>query len=57
MKFKDVALWLILGFVFVAVLTHAYGFSLAAGTLFGGVNNLGKTLEGQGIASGGTKTR
>ena len=57
MKFKDVFLWLVIGFVFIGVLTHAYGFSLAAGTVFGGVNKLGKTLEGQGIASGGTKVR
>lgn len=32
-------------FAFVAVLTHASGFSTAAGSLFGGVNNLGKTIE------------
>jgi hypothetical protein len=57
MKFKDVFLWLIIGFVFIGVLTHAYGFSLAAGTLFSGTNTLGKTLEGQGSASGGTKVR
>lgn len=56
-KFVNIALWLIVGFVFIGVLTHAYGFSLAAGTLFSGTNNLGKTLEGQGISSGGTKTR
>lgn len=57
MKFKDVFLWLIIGFVFIGVLTHAYGFSLAAGTLFSGTNTLGKTLEGQGVASGGTKVK
>lgn len=55
MKARDVILWLILGFVFVAVLTHAAGFATAAGTLFTGTNNLGKTLEGQGISSGGQK--
>lgn len=43
-------------FLVVAILTHAYGFSLAAGTIYGGTNALGKTLEGQGISSGGTKT-
>lgn len=42
---------------FIGVITHAYGFSLAAGTLFTGVNSLGKTLEGGNIASGGTKVR
>lgn len=36
-----------LGTIFVAVMTHAKNFSLAAGTLFTGVNNLGKTLEGR----------
>lgn len=45
------------GFIFVAVLTHAYGFSLAAGTLFSGLNQTGTTLEGGRIASGGTKVR
>jgi hypothetical protein len=48
---------LIVLFAAVAVLTHAYGFSLAAGTLFSGLNTLGGTLEGGNIASGGTKTR
>ncbi len=33
-----------LGAIFVAVLTHAKGFSLAAGTLFTGVQGLGSTL-------------
>lgn len=48
---------LILLFAGVAVLTHAYGFSLAAGTMFQGLQGLGGTLEGGNIASGGTKTR
>lgn len=48
---------LIVLFAGVAVLTHAYGFSLAAGTMFQGLNTLGSTLEGGTIASGGTKTR
>jgi len=56
-KLKDAVLWLVIGFVFIGVLTHAYGFSLAAGTLFSGTNALGKTLSGQGTASGGTKVR
>lgn len=45
------------GFIFVAVLTHAAGFSTAAGTLFTGVNTLGGTLEGRGMASGGQKVK
>jgi hypothetical protein len=57
MKLKDIVLWAVIGFVFIGVLTHAYGFSLAAGTLFSGTNTLGKTLEGQGVSSGGTKVR
>ncbi len=36
-----------LGAIFFAVLTHAAGFSQAAGTLTGGVNTLGRTLEGR----------
>lgn len=55
MKFKDIALWLVIGFVFIGVITHANGFATAAGTLFSGTNTLGKTLEGQGVASGGQK--
>jgi hypothetical protein len=45
---------LLLCFLAVAVLTHAYGFSLAAGTLFTGLNSLGTSLEAGGISSGGT---
>jgi hypothetical protein len=52
MKLKDVVLWLIIGFVFIGVLTHAYGFATAAGTLFSGTNTLGKTLEGSGSTAG-----
>lgn len=36
-----------LGSIFLAIMTHAKGFSLSAGTLFTGVNNMGKTLEGR----------
>lgn len=56
-KFWKVVTIVFVGFIFVAVLTHAYGFSLAAGTLFGGTSKLGSTLEGGRIASGGTKMR
>lgn len=35
-----------LGTIAIAVLTHAKGFSMAAGTVFTGVNSLGRTLEG-----------
>lgn len=55
MKFRDVVLWLVIGFVFIGVLTHAQGFATAAGTLFAGTNTLGKTLEGQGMTSGTQK--
>jgi hypothetical protein len=41
-----------LGFIFVAVLLHARGFALAAGTLFSGVNSLGQTLEARGYKAG-----
>lgn len=39
-----------LGAIFLAVMTHAAGFSTAAGTLFTGVQGLGTTLEGAGTA-------
>jgi hypothetical protein len=42
-----------IGSLFVLVVTHARGFSTAAGTLFTGVNNLGTTLTGQRIKNGG----
>jgi hypothetical protein len=38
---------LFLGSIFVAVLLNAKGFSLAAGTLFTGLNNSAKTLQGR----------
>ena len=38
--------------IFVAVMTHATGFSKAAGTLFTGVNTLGTTLEAGNIKAG-----
>lgn len=36
-----------LGFIGMGVLLHAKQFSTAAGTLIGGTNTLGKTLEGR----------
>lgn len=44
--------WMILTLFFLgaigfAILTHAGGFATAAGTLFSGVNTMGKTLEGR----------
>lgn len=41
-----------LGSIFVAVMTHATGFSKAAGSVFTGVNNLGQTLEAGNIKAG-----
>jgi hypothetical protein len=41
-----------LGAIFVAVMTHATGFSKAAGTVFTGVNTLGTTLEAGNIKAG-----
>lgn len=41
-----------LGAMFLAVMTHAKGFSTAAGTLFTGVNTLGGTLAGGNIKQG-----
>jgi hypothetical protein len=57
--FKNIGFWgvvmfIFIGFVVVAILTHASGFSSAAGTLFTGVNGLGETLEGN--SAGNTRT-
>ena len=41
-----------LGAIFVAVMTHAAGFSTAAGTLFTGVNSVAGTLEAGNIKAG-----
>jgi len=41
-----------LGAIFVAVMTHAAGFSTAAGTLFTGVNSVAGTLEAGNITAG-----
>jgi len=41
-----------LGAIFVAVMTHAAGFSKAAGTLFTGLNSMGTTLEAGNIKQG-----
>jgi hypothetical protein len=49
-KFWKVILYLLLIFAFVAVLTHAAGFSQAAGSLFTGFNTLGTTIETGGTA-------
>jgi hypothetical protein len=38
---------LFLLFFFIGVLRNAKGFSQVAGTLFGGTNQLGRTLEGR----------
>lgn len=50
--FKNMGFWgiitlIFIGFIFVAVMTHASGFASAAGTLFTGVNGIGSTLEGK----------
>ena len=42
-----IVLVLFLLFFFIGVMRNAKGFSVAAGTLFGGVNTLGHTLEGR----------
>ena len=38
---------LFLLFFFIGIMRNAKGFSSAAGTMFSGVNTLGKTLEGR----------
>jgi len=51
-KFWKVLTLFFIGAIFVAVMTHATGFSKAAGTLFTGVNSLGSTLEAGSNKSG-----
>lgn len=58
--FRDETFWgwatvALLFFLVIGIITHAYGFSLAAGTLFQGFQGLGTSLEAGNIQSGGTK--
>lgn len=54
-NFWKVLTLVFLGAIFVAVMTHAAGFSAAAGTLFSGVNGISQTLTGGGLTAGSTK--
>jgi hypothetical protein len=47
-QFWKIATYVLLIFAFVAVLTHAAGFSTASGSLFGGLTGLGNTIIGTG---------
>ena len=49
--FKIITLFF-LGAIFVAVMTHAKGFSTAAGTVFTGLNSMGTTLEAGNVKAG-----
>lgn len=51
-NFWKVLTLIFLGAIFVAVMTHAHGFSQAAGTLFTGVNGIAGTLEAGSIKQG-----
>jgi hypothetical protein len=51
-QFFKVLTLFFLGTIFVAVMTHATGFSKAAGTIFTGINGLGTTLEAGNIKQG-----
>lgn len=49
--FKNMGFWgiislVIVGFIILGILTHAKGFSSAAGTLFTGFNGIGESLSG-----------
>jgi hypothetical protein len=50
-SFGGIVALVIVGFIILAVLTHAKGFASSAGTLFTGMNGLGETLSGQGTGS------
>lgn len=51
-EFFNIVTLFFIGTLVVLVVTHAKGFSTAAGTVFTGVNNLGTTLTGQRIKAG-----
>jgi hypothetical protein len=51
-KFWSILTLVFLGAIFVAVMTHAQGFSQAAGTMFTGVNGIATTLEAGNIKQG-----
>lgn len=51
MSFGGIIALLIVGFIILAVLTHASGAASAFGTLFTGVNGIGETLSGSSSAS------
>lgn len=46
---------LLVFFVVMGIILHAYNFAVAAGTLFTGVQGLGSTLEAPGTAAGQKK--
>lgn len=47
-QFWKTATYVLLIFAFVAALANAAGFASGAGTLFGGLSGLGKTIIGTG---------
>lgn len=51
-QFWKIMTIIFVGFLVVLVVTHAKGFSTAAGSLFSGVNMLGGTLSGKGVTAG-----
>jgi hypothetical protein len=50
-SFGSIVALVIVGFIILAVLTHASGAASAFGTLFTGVNGIGETLSGQSSAT------
>jgi hypothetical protein len=50
MTFSGVVALIVVGFIILAVLTHAHGAASAFGTLFTGANGIGETLSGQSTA-------
>lgn len=51
-NFWKVLTLVFLGAIFLAVMTHAKGFSTAAGTVFTGINGIASTLSGGNIKQG-----
>ncbi len=50
-SFGSIVALIVVGFIILAVITHASGAASAFGTLFTGVNGLGETLSGSGSAT------
>lgn len=51
-RVSKIILFFFMGSLVVLAVTHAYGFSTAAGSVFSGINGMGQTLSGYTVQSG-----